>query len=828
MPPPTHGHKPFVLRLPFLVLYLSAFALCIGLIERLIARTAPKTPAPSLQKRDQVICTNAAGWSSQFQPLEASYSNLCRDFSTTFAPHTTSLSPALQTAFNQWLLRQSSITRAQWSISQSSLTCSQQLAGLEDCPDTTLTAYITAGCIRSLTTFEPCCQKHGTISLQSSSIVTSGFPALPCAITRASQLAITSGTSAVPRSSQLTLTSVSSAVPKSSQLAVTSQPTSSKIPGLATAVPKESQLAVTSQTSSSTQYNPSGNALPVPSVVNTTALISGTSFTASTSAPLPVSTFSLGAHEVIESGTFTHQSYFFALYLAPLIAIILKATHEMIVATVKLFEPFHLLSGAAHTTYPVIAQYLSSSISMDVVQSVRQQRFVPFWTVCMYLLMPFLTPIASASMSVRSRDVCTVDGVQMRCKPAWVVNLNAIRCLEILLAISCMVVLMMIISTWTYRSPLPHTSASIVSIAGLLTDDSVLASMLSISPEASERAFNNALKQYRFWIAGYTDSSTQRGQHQLMCSRLGLHDAEPARSYVLVGERSAGRPAQFKAFLMDVATLLSTVTLLALVLTYTFDYKTDAFNTFFTSQKALPKLVLVGLATLVDILFKDLERVVRITEPYRRLWLGNARPETTILLPLHGTSWSNLLRCIYSLCRFDDSHMLWQTVVGLAACLSDLNVIAVSGVLFTDAQTPEAFEICSYVAIGITIILAVVAATTVLWWRTQEVVREMPRRPDTIAAVMSYLCGPNMMREWMKSVRFASLTENEEYNIIAGSGRRFRFGRIECEDGSVRWCIDFDHHHGTSEIVSMYAREEKSGEKEAGMREDVIKDQRLE
>lgn len=70
-----------------------------------------------------------------------------------------------------------------------------------------------------------------------------------------------------------------------------------------------------------------------------------------------------------------------------------------------------------------------------------------------------------------------------------------------------------------------------------------------------------------------------------------------------------------------------------------------------------------------------------------------------------------------------------------------------------------------------------------------------------------------MVNEWMKSVQFASLTESERYQVIAGSGRRFRFGRTTCEDGYVRWTVDFDYCCETSEVSSMYARGSAAREK---------------
>lgn len=114
-------------------------------------------------------------------------------------------------------------------------------------------------------------------------------------------------------------------------------------------------------------------------------------------------------------------------------------------------------------------------------------------------------------------------------------------------------------------------------------------------------------------------------------------------------------------FVADLLCLAAISTLLAILIAYHLDHSSSHFNNFFNSQSPLSKIVLVGLAVIADILFKNLERIIRITEPYRRLSLHYARSETTVLLPLNGTCWSNLPRCVYYLTCLRDSRILWQT-----------------------------------------------------------------------------------------------------------------------------------------------------------------------
>jgi len=141
--------------------------------------------------------------------------------------------------------------------------------------------------------------------------------------------------------------------------------------------------------------------------------------------------------------------------------------------------------------------------------------------------------------------------------------------------------------------------------------------------------------------------------------------------------------------------------------------------------------------------FKRLDREVRITEPYRRLSKGFARPETTVLMALNGTCWSEPRGSLYRMFRFQD--MWFQTLVTMVAVLSDINIIAVASVLYSDGQAVRMFYASSYPALCITGLMMVVVLLTMMWWR-RGIVSKMPRRPDTIGTVFSYLCASQMAK----------------------------------------------------------------------------------
>lgn len=95
--------------------------------------------------------------------------------------------------------------------------------------------------------------------------------------------------------------------------------------------------------------------------------------------------FYLSTHEIVVEQPITNISYFMALYSAPLLTVLIKSIHEIIFAALKLVQPLHYLSspGGAGASYSVLAQYLSSSMSLDVFKSLIHGHFLHMWSALM-------------------------------------------------------------------------------------------------------------------------------------------------------------------------------------------------------------------------------------------------------------------------------------------------------------------------------------------------------------------------------------------------------------------------------------------------------------
>lgn len=500
--------------------------------------------------------------------------------------------------------------------------------------------------------------------------------------------------------------------------------------------------------------------------------------------------------------SFSYLSYVAALYFPAIMAVVIKILFETIVASIKMMEPFERLhrSEGSSASESLSSQYLSSSLSLDTIRSIFGSggRSIPLWSLIIYTLIAIGAPLSSASMSVQPLGTCEVNGSERGCNPAWVIDLNFIRLLEALLAICMLLTIVLAWDSWKYHAGVPTNPTSIASMAVLLNYEPLRHDLQGIDPDATNKEMNEAISEYHFWLLPHSPSRTQRryGFIHSPTNREQLTDDNATWTRVLskmerikqcLSFESHGISSSFK--LIDALHFLTSLALLAILATYRSDLHNDGFNEFFASRKFLPKLILMSLAAVLDMQWKNLEREVRITEPYRRLFAGNARPENTILCTMNGTCWSNLPRCLSGLWHYDG--MWFEALIELTAILSDLNIIAVSGVLLTYSQTKVAYQWSSITALTTTSIMTAVLLLTVIWWRRTEAVRSLPRTPETVAAVLSYLCISQMAMD-LAATGMEHLSKEERDEIIISKNRRYRFGLMVGEDGKMRHCVDYD------------------------------------
>ena len=152
--------------------------------------------------------------------------------------------------------------------------------------------------------------------------------------------------------------------------------------------------------------------------------------------------------------------------------------------------------------------------------------------------------------------------------------------------------------------------------------------------------------------------------------------------------------------------------------------------------------------------------------------------------------------------------MTFQTLMSVTVIMSDLNIIAVSGVPLHDAMTMPAYKGHCIATIIISSWIVLMYIITLGWWRRNEVVhivggKSISKGVGTVGGLMRWLLsgGPEVV-EAVGRVK----EEREVWGVYrrrnrgedGAPGTKVWFGRrgVVGGDGRERWCLDFERGHG--------------------------------
>jgi hypothetical protein len=122
--------------------------------------------------------------------------------------------------------------------------------------------------------------------------------------------------------------------------------------------------------------------------------------------------------------------------------------------------------------------------------------------------------------------------------------------------------------------------------------------------------------------------------------------------------------------------------------------------------------------------------------------------------------------------------------VAFTGLLAEFLVIALAGLPYRAGQLRSEFLFCGIVS-SIILFLMIVQLVLISWWRRS--LPHLPRRPDTIAAVMTYVAGTNMGRDFHG---LEELSTKERNKIITQKGKVYAYGWRKENNGLVRWVVD--------------------------------------
>ena len=520
-------------------------------------------------------------------------------------------------------------------------------------------------------------------------------------------------------------------------------------------------------------------------------------------------------------GTFTWAEYFVALYITPVIGILLKLTWDIVYSDMKLMEPFYRLAapGGASAGDSILANYLQCGFEWVSIKAMFRGQWAVVLASTIYLLASLVAPLTTESMTVRAQSFChTPISDAQPCNPAWVLIKVVVRGLEAVLACAAFFVIALTFYNLQRRTGVYESPASIGGVAALLNDRETIKNLQNIDPYADLKLTEQCLAGEHYVLDTYeeSDGSIRHGIVKVSGAKPESESSpslqkllsSPQQAYTAVSsprDISSYRPAhppspisifqQILPFMLDILALLFTLALLAIITAYYLDQASDPFNNFFNSNTFGPRITLSLSATLLDAHWKNVEREVRVLTPWRRMALTprhrpSARAQTSILADLNGTP-------ILSFPRALRRRNLFHAYIALTAVLTDINILCMSGVPANGSTTEPQFKGVTFASISILTLMSI--ATICVWiWRWTSPIRGIPRTPDTIANVLLYMCASKMVDD--NDHAYEKGAEDDLDDTMTGHvsarkryrNKKFWFGQGVGTDGKPRWMMDWD------------------------------------
>lgn len=187
-------------------------------------------------------------------------------------------------------------------------------------------------------------------------------------------------------------------------------------------------------------------------------------------------------------------------------------------------------------------------------------------------------------------------------------------------------------------------------------------------------------------------------------------------------------------------------------------------------------LAVLGIivSTYWGFLFRDMQALA----PFVDLSRGDAEPDRTVLLHRHTFPITAFFPLLFR------GHYTAASVA-FTGLIAEFLILALAGMPYRPGQARGEFLFWSSISLLI-LLLMTIQLLIVIWWRRKLPV--LTRAPDTIAAVMAYVAGTGMGRDFEG---LSMLKTKERDGIVKGWGKTYLYGwRREGPEGRVRWVID--------------------------------------
>ena len=489
------------------------------------------------------------------------------------------------------------------------------------------------------------------------------------------------------------------------------------------------------------------------------------------------------------------------MYLPTFLTVLLRSGWAMIFAAMKMMEPFYQLArrGGASAEDTLLADYLSGGLSLDTLRAMWRGNRVLLLAGLVHLGTALVVALAGESMRVRPTGYChTHVSTHQPCEPVWVINQPVVRVMEALLCAIFVLVVALLLHARKRFSGVFSDPSRISSMADLLSHPTFVEDLRNIPPFATAGEVKAALAGNWYMLTSF-EVPGGRLRYGVVKTEEGPPSSSlpPSAGYMAFpnpGYQHHHSPPR-KSWLASVAGLLDVVFFLAVVLAlfsiilaYWFLSGDDPLNNFFNSNTFGPRFLLTGGAVVAGSGWKRFEREARIMEPYRRMadrWQP-ARAEDSVYASPTGTPFSTVF---VALAR----RSYAVAVIAAVALLSQVLIIAVPGVPFSEGQIVPAYRASTFVSLAILGVMVLAFGVVVARRRGDP---PMPRDPDTPVHVWLYLCASRMV----DTSRGLEVVGNRvypyrDYGDTPGVYCSYWYALSTGVDARRRWMVDEDCYY---------------------------------
>ncbi|KAK6610928.1 hypothetical protein H4I96_02526 [Botrytis cinerea] len=557
-------------------------------------------------------------------------------------------------------------------------------------------------------------------------------------------------------------------------------------------VPDSTTIEVTTLTSTSRDPDGSLVELIITSVYEST--IFPTSSSTIVDRPVATSANSSGTFVYHSNGVvtapdqITYRQYLTASFLPLFLTIFYAIPWRILENTVRYMEPFYQLRLSSHSTESeaIHIDYESPSIFILPFKSLSRKHFMIFVTSLISLIMLAIAPLASQVMIIVESNYCVGTGLET-CN-SWGIYPNFARLLEGLLGSIAIFTLFLIVMGLRRDSGVYSEPLSLVGLA-------VIHRKTPLSSQAMEDSQIGLEEEIRIPSLRYTSLMTAEGEtatatqgSALLRSKRREDSKKTSLTKVLEG---------IKARILHICMLCLLCGILGVVAAY---YQTSAdtgFNRFMNSQGFGVRFFMTALGTGTNLLWSRVDDDFRKMDPYYQLLRGNAKPQNSILAPVHMSPYSALIPCV------GRKHYL-VSWISFCSILSEFLPITLANIPYSNTGTFLVLLTCFYLAMAILSLMII--GVILLLLRSRHNVKSLPRKPCTIAARLEYLAPTGEVDDsnLLRSLDGLDSLEREERDArVISRGKLYSMGIGE--DGKLR--IDEDER-----IVSKWRKENRDGE----------------